>query len=101
MTEPSDQSDWKAILDLYEAGLTHHQSLVDGEISEETNPWPPSALPTTPLPEELRTRAERLHRQSHGLIDDMAGALAALPPRRHARPVYRGTPDQPRWTLTL
>ncbi len=101
MTESPDQPDWKAILDLYEAGLAHHQSLVDGGATEDSSPWPPAALPTTPLPEELRNRAETLLGKSHGLIDDIAGALAALPPRRHTRPAHRGTPGQPRWTVTL
>jgi hypothetical protein len=93
--------DWRQVLDLYEAGLAHHQTLVDGEMNDETNPWPPSVLPTTPLPDELRDRAERLLGQSHRLIDDMAGALAAIPPRRTTRHTHRDTPDQPRWKLTL
>jgi len=101
MTRSQDQLDWSAVLDRYEASLAQHRTLVDGEMNDESNPWPPSVLPTTPLPEELRSRAERLLGQSHRLIDDMAGALAAIPPRRNTRHTHRDTPDQPRWKLTL
>ena len=101
MSGSPNRLEWSAVLDLYESSLTHHQALVDGGINDETNPWPPPVLPTTQLPEELRTRAERLLGDSHRLIDDMARALAAIPPRRNQRHTHRDTPDQPRWTLTL
>ena len=97
----SSELDWASALDLFEASLTHHSTLlVDSEVDGD-NPWPDSGLPTTPIPDELRPRAERLLRESYGIMDDMAGALSALPPRRSHRPSRRETPDQPRWTMEL
>lgn len=96
---------WSAALDVYEAGLAHHAAIAGHRGVDGENPWPPSELPTTPMPPELRDRAERLLRESHVVIDGMAGELAALPtlqPRgqRH-RTNRRDTPDAPRWSVTL
>ncbi len=94
-------NEWEAVLDCYETALDHHAARLAEEGTGLENPWPPSELPTTPIPEELRERAERLLGRSHGLIDDVAGAMAALPPRRASRVTRRDTPDQPRWKVRL
>ena len=93
--------DWAEALDLFEAGLAHHASLLDASAAAGDNPWPTERLPTTPVPEEMRARAERLLRESQQIMDDMAGALSALPPRRAQRAPRRETPDPARWSFQL
>lgn len=100
-TDDGHDADWRTALDLFEQGLAHHSTLVADRRVEGENPWPPDRLPTGPVPAELQARAERLLRESHRLMDEMAGMLADQPPRRPVRSVHRDTPDQPRWSLSL
>lgn len=102
--DPIDEGtdvDWVTALDLFEQGLAHHSTLVAKRQVEGDNPWPPERLPAGPVPPELQARAERLLRESHRVMDEMAGMLADLPPRRPVRNLHRDTPDQPRWSLSL
>ena len=87
-----------------EVGLfdgTVSRAQVPSGASTGENPWPPDCLPTTPVPPQLRDRAERLLRESHQIMDDMASALSDLPPRRAQRPPRRETPEPARWSFQL
>ena len=94
-------SSWGETLDLYEQSLRHHRELIEFETAEGPNPWPPSALPSAPLPAELRERAAALLDESHLLIDDMATKMADLPTLKPSRHVHQSTPGAARWTTTL
>ena len=100
-TDGGPGTDWVEALDLFERGLAHHSMLVADRRADGENPWPPERLPNGPIPPELRARAERLLRDSHRLMDQMAGMLADQPPRRPMRNLHRDTPDRPRWSLSL
>lgn len=93
---------WVATLDAYEASLDSHQRLIDEELNDEHNPWPPAELPTEPLPEELSDRASDLVRRSHKIIDDMAAKMANIPPPKPNRHHHHQPTRAPsRWTTTL
>lgn len=94
-------ADWAEALDLFEQGLAHHSTLIADRRVGGENPWPPERLPLGPVPPEHRARAERLLRESHQIMDRMAGMLADQPARRPMRNLHRDTPDPPRWSLSL
>lgn len=103
-SESSLEVDWESVLDLYEASLAHHAAVATRRGVEGENPWPPANLPTTAMPVALRARAEQLLRESHVLIDGMAGELASLPTlvrAQRARSHRRETPDAARWSVSL
>lgn len=100
-SDEASVADWTAALDAFEEGLAHHSTLIADRRVDGENPWPPDHLPNGPLPEALQARAERLLRESHRIMDEMAGMLADQPPRRPLRNLHRDTPDRPRWSLSL
>lgn len=92
---------WSQTLDLYEAGLARHAlTLTDGEATG-SNPWPPSSLPTGPIPAHLRYRAAELLGQSVSLSDSIAGRLASLDQPRRPRRAPRATTEHPRLSMSL
>lgn len=92
--------DWVETLDAYEASLDNHQRLVDTELNEELNPWPPAELPSAPVPDELRARASDLVDRSHQIIDAMAAKMANIPPPKPNHH-HQATRTPSRWTTTL
>lgn len=93
---------WAEALDAYEASLDHHQRLIDTELSEEVDPWPPAELPSGPVPEELSARASALVGRSNRIMDAMAAKMANIPalrPNRHHQ--YQAKRAPSRWTTTL
>lgn len=93
---------WAETLDAYEASLDNHQRLIDTELNEEANPWPPAELPSGPVPEELSARASALVLRSNQIIDAMAAKMANIPPLRPNRHHHHQTARAPsRWTTTL
>ena len=97
----TDDEHWAHTLDVFEAGLAGHAlTLADGE-RHGSNPWPPSILPSGPIPSHLRARAADLLGQSASLAERVSDVLVSLDqPRRPRRPP-RATTEHPRLSMSL
>lgn len=94
-------TEWAEALDVYEASLRHHEALIDVEVVDGDNPWPPADLPVGPVPAELADRAAALLVRSNHVVDAMAAKMAGMPQRKPNRYAHHNVRELPRWTKTL
>lgn len=89
---------WDAALDRYEAGLHHHEAVLStGEPALGPAPWPPAELPSGPVPDALRPRAQLLLARTVDLARRLSMARESLPPLpTGARSAHRSGPPSAR-----